>query len=122
MSWINDLPVDNTSAFATVKALLNQQDGLCLEEFNSFMLSKVNEGVTYQLSEEREVVIDSVESAIKYRLCFNMNDLDLDSNSNINKGCLLKLKNLGLIYTIDEINFGLTKLGLDFIDAMQTTV
>jgi len=119
MSWINDLSADNTTAFATIKGLLRQQDGLCLEEFISFIRNKLNQGVAQNTSDEVTVIIDSVDLAIKYKLCFNMEDLDKDSNSSIYTACLLRLKNLGLVYSIDEINFGLTALGVDFIEAMQ---
>lgn len=114
-TWIKDLTTEEFNLdFTYILNQLNQQDGYCLQElYDKFCSFKVNPIVN------PTITIDSAEKAVSASLCINYSKGLSDNNGKFTSKNLDKLVSLGLLFSKDNVHYGLTVLGLSLLKQVR---
>lgn len=128
MSWTTQLSTTPVSAFDTILSSLTQQEGECLQllydTFQQYLTDKpikrLDRGNFLGEQPKEQYVIDNLRSSVNAAACFSIKGLlnNPDLSTTLDSNNLKRLKILGLIWSNDDLHYGFTPLGVDFIEAM----
>jgi hypothetical protein len=128
MSWTTQLSITPVSVFDTILSSLTQQEGECLQllydTFQQYLINnpikQFDRGSFLEEPLKEVYVIDNIRSSVNVAAHFSIKALlsNPDFSTVLDSNNLKRLKVLGLIQSNDDMHYGFTSLGIDFIEAM----